>query len=105
MGSTKVEIENFDDRGDFNMWRKKMSAILVQQKCAKALNGDKDLPETMSATNKQDLMESAYSLLILNLADNVFRLVDEEDTAAKVWLKLESLYMTKTLSNKISLKE
>ena len=31
--------------------------------------------------------------------------MDEEDTAAKVWLKLESLYMTKTLSNKIYLKD
>ena len=50
-------------------------------------------------------MECAYSLLILNLADNVLRQVDEEDTAAKIWLKLESLYMTKTLSNKIYLKE
>ena len=73
MGSTKVEIENFDDRGDFNMWRKKMRAILVQQKCAKALNGEKDLPETMSITDKQDLMESACSLLILNRADHVLR--------------------------------
>lgn len=50
-------------------------------------------------------MESAYSLLILNLADNVLRQIDDEDTATKVWLKLESLFMTKTLSNKIYLKE
>ena len=97
MGSTKVEIEKFDGPGDFNKWRKKMKAILVQQKCAKALNGDKDFSQTMSATDKQDLMECAYSLLILNLADNVLRQVDEKDTAAKVWLKLESFYMTKTL--------
>ena len=73
MGSSKVEIEKFDGRGDFNMWRKKMKAILVQQKYAKALCGEKDLPENMSATDKQDLMECAYSLLILNLADNVLR--------------------------------
>ena len=59
----------------------------------------------MSATDKQDLIEYAYSLLILNLADNVLRQIDDEDTVAKVWLKLESLYMTKNLSNKIYLKE
>ena len=105
MGFAKVEIENFDGHGDFNMWSKKMKAILVQQKCAKVLNGDKDLSLTMSTTNKQDLMECAYSLLIRNLADNVLRQVDEEDTATKVWLKLESLYMTKTLSNKIYLEQ
>ena len=52
MGSSKVEIEKFDGRGDFNIWRKKMKAILVQQKCAKALGGEKDLLENMSATDK-----------------------------------------------------
>ena len=71
MGSTKVEIEKFNGRGDFNMWRKKMKVVLVQQKCAKALGGDKEFPEDMSAKYKQDAMELAYSLLILNLADNV----------------------------------
>ena len=50
-------------------------------------------------------MEKAYSLLILNLADNVLRQVDEEDTTLKVWTKLESLYMAKLLSNNIYLKE
>ena len=105
MGSAKVEIEKFDGRGDFNMWRKKMKAILVKQKCAKALGGEKDLPETMLATDKQDLMECAYSLLLLNLADNVLQQIDDEDPTTKVWLKLESLYMTKNLSNKIYLKE
>ena len=50
-------------------------------------------------------MENAYSLLILNLADNVLRQVDEKETALKIWKKLESLYMVKSLSNKIYLKE
>ena len=105
MGFAKMKIKKFDGRGDFNMWCKKMKAILVQQKCAKALNGEKKFVESMSTTNKQDLMECAYSLLILNLADNVLRQIDDEDTKAKVWLILESLYMTKTLSNKIYLKK
>lgn len=51
------------------------------------------------------MQELAYSLLILNLSDNVLRQVNEDNTTAKVWLKLESLYMTKSLSNKIYLKE
>jgi len=50
-------------------------------------------------------MEISYSLLILNLSDNVLQQVNDKDTATKVWLKLEFLYMTKTLSNKIYLKE
>ena len=59
----------------------------------------------MKSFDKQEIMENAYSLLILNLADNMLRQVDEEDTALKVWNKLESLYMVKSLSNKIYLKE
>ncbi|PON96088.1 hypothetical protein TorRG33x02_080180, partial [Trema orientale] len=105
MGTSKIEIEKFDGKGDFNMWKKKMKAVLVQQKCAKALGDVSGLPETMKPSEKEELLETAYSLLILNLADNVLRQVDEQDTAAKVWSKLDSLYLTKTLSNKIYLKE
>ncbi|PON64464.1 hypothetical protein TorRG33x02_273130 [Trema orientale] len=105
MGTSKIEIEKFDGKGDFNMWKKKMKAVLVQQKCAKVLGDASGLPETMKPSEKEELLETAYSLLILNLADNVLRQVDEQDTAAKVWSKLDSLYLTKTLSNKIYLKE
>lgn len=87
MGSSKLEIEKFDGHGDFNMWRKKMWAIMVQQKCAKALGGEKDLSVTMIPEENEEMKERAYNLLILNLSDNVFR---------KIW---------QTLFNKIYLKE
>lgn len=52
--------------------------------------------------------ELAYSLIILNLFDKVLRQVNGMNTgmntAAKVWSKLESLYMIKSLTNKIHLK-
>lgn len=32
-------------------------------------------------------------------------MIDEEDTALKVWAKLEKLYLVKSLSNKIYLEE
>jgi len=51
------------------------------------------------------MQEVAYNLLILNLSENILRQVNDDDTATKIWLKLESLYMTKSLSNKIYLKE
>ncbi|TXG72862.1 hypothetical protein EZV62_001441 [Acer yangbiense] len=47
----------------------------------------------------------ALGTIILNLFDNVLREVNEETTAYGVWNKLESLYMTKSLTNKIYLKE
>ena len=36
-GSAKFKIDMFDGKGDFGMRRKKMRAILMQQKVAKAL--------------------------------------------------------------------
>ena len=85
--------------------KKKMRTVLVQQKCAKAIVDPVEFPEVMKSSDKQEILENTYSLFIINLADNVLRQVDEEDTALKVWNKLESLYMVKSLSNKIYLKE
>ena len=87
------------------MWKKKMRVVFVQQKCAKAIGDPSDFPEMMKSSDKQEILENVNSLLILNLTNNVLRQVDEEDTALKVWNKLDSLYMVKSLSNKIYLKE
>lgn len=35
----------------------------------------------------------------------MLRQIDDENIVAKIWLKFESLYITKSLSNKIYLKE
>ena len=69
MGLYKIEIEKWDRKGDFSMWNKKMRAVLVQQKRAKARDPI-DFPEVMKSSDKQEIMKNAYSLLILNLAEN-----------------------------------
>ncbi|CAM8959845.1 unnamed protein product [Rhodiola kirilowii] len=102
MVSAKVKIEWFDGKTDFGLWRQRMKAILVQIKVAKALTGT--FPEPTTAEEKADALELAYSTLILHLSDKVLREVSKETTAAGVWLKLEQLYMTKTLTNRIYLK-
>ncbi|TXG48044.1 hypothetical protein EZV62_027338 [Acer yangbiense] len=55
--------------------------------------------------NVDDMLEMALGTIILNLSDNVLREVNDETTAFDVWKKLESLYLTKSLTNKIYLKE
>ena len=59
----------------------------------------------MTDRESQAMYELACNLLILNLTNNVLRQVNDEETAAKVWSNLESLYLVKSLSNKIYLKE
>ncbi|GJY99068.1 retrotransposon protein, putative, ty1-copia subclass [Tanacetum coccineum] len=50
---------------------------------------------------KTDVYKKAHSALLLFLDNKVLREVNKEDSAAGVWLKLETLYMTKTLLNKV----
>ena len=48
---------------------------------------------------------NAYGTLIINLSDNVIRQVLEEETSYKIFKKLESLYVTKDLPNKMYRRE
>ncbi|GJV18041.1 retrovirus-related pol polyprotein from transposon TNT 1-94 [Tanacetum coccineum] len=59
----------------------------------------------MEAGKKTDLMKKAYNTLILCLGERVLREVTKEITAAGIWTKLTSLYMTKSLANRLYLKE
>ncbi|TXG51626.1 hypothetical protein EZV62_024150 [Acer yangbiense] len=51
------------------------------------------------------MLEMALGIIILNLSDNVLRQVNDGKTACDVCKKLERLYLTKSLTNKIYLKE
>ena len=55
MSNTRVVIEKFDSKSDFSIWKEKMRAILVQQKCHHALEGEDNLPETLTKDDRLDL--------------------------------------------------
>nr|GEW79675.1 zinc finger, CCHC-type [Tanacetum cinerariifolium] len=59
----------------------------------------------MEAGEKAALMKKAYSTLILCLGDQVLREVTKKTSAAEIWTKLTSLYMTKSLANRLYLKK
>ena len=82
-----------------------MKALLVHQGLAKALEGRDKLPQGLTDIQKNKILEKAHSAILLCLGDEVLREVSEENTAAKIWLKLESLYMTKSLTNRLYLKK
>ncbi|TXG61365.1 hypothetical protein EZV62_012728 [Acer yangbiense] len=69
--------KEFDGSGDFGIWRRKVKALLFQQKILEAIEDLEKLPDKLN----------------------------DEKTACDVWKKLESLYLTKSLTNKIYLKE
>ncbi|GJT60503.1 hypothetical protein Tco_1004036 [Tanacetum coccineum] len=99
---TRFDIEKFDGKNDFGLWQIKMRALMVQQGCDAALE---TLSADMEAGQNADLMKRAYSTLILCLGDWVLWEVTKETTAAEIWTKLTSLYMTKSLENILYLKK
>lgn len=102
--STKYEIEKFDGTNDFAIWKLKMLALLGNLGLDEALEGESKMPADYSDEKKKDIMKRAYNTLILSLSDKVIREITKMKTVAEVWLKLESLYMTKTLSSRLYLK-
>ena len=101
----KYEIEKFNGKNDFSLWHVKMLSLLVQQGLLRALKGKDYLPAQLSEEEKEDLLEHTQGAIQLSLADEVLREVVEEKTAAGLWLKLESRYMTKSLTNRLYMKQ
>ena len=52
----------------------------------------------MQEKEKTELLEKAHGAIILSLGDTVLREVAKAKSVAELWLKLESLYMTKSLA-------
>jgi hypothetical protein len=79
-----------------------MQALLRQQGLAKILDGEVPLT-SMEEMKKFD--EKAHSVILMSLSDGVLREVADEETAAGVWKKFENLYMKKSLTNRLYLKQ
>ena len=72
-----------------------------QQGLVKALT--RKQPKGMKDTEWQDLEMSAASIIRMCLDDEVMYHVMDEESPTSIWLKLESRYMSKSLTNKLLL--
>ncbi|TXG61834.1 hypothetical protein EZV62_013197 [Acer yangbiense] len=104
-GKSTSEAGSTYEAGSNQEERRKVKALLSQQKIPKAIEGPNKLPDNLTTEQKHDMLEMALGTIILNLTDNVLREVNDETSACNVWKKQESLYLTKSLTNKIYLKE
>nr|GEV79101.1 retrovirus-related Pol polyprotein from transposon TNT 1-94 [Tanacetum cinerariifolium] len=59
----------------------------------------------MTDANYKLQEEKAHSTILLCLSDEVLYEVGDEETTAGVWKKLETIYITKSLTNKLLLKQ
>ena len=104
MGS-KWDIEKFTGSNDYGLWKVKMRAILIQQKCVEALKGEAQMPAHLTPAEKTEMNDKAVSAIILCLGDKVLREVARETIVVSMWNKLDSLYMTKSLTHRQCLKQ
>jgi hypothetical protein len=102
--STKFEINKFNGKNNFEIWKVKMHNLLVQQGVVKALLGKAKQPTTITDEDWDEIYARALSAIHLCLADDVLFNIVTEKTTTSLWMKLESLYMTKSLMNMIFLK-
>ncbi|KAF7834627.1 Retrovirus-related Pol polyprotein from transposon TNT 1-94 [Senna tora] len=69
------------------------------------VKGKEKKPATMSDDDWSDLDEKALTAVQLCLSNDVLQEVISEKTTAGLWNKLEELYLTKFLANRLILKQ
>jgi len=67
--------------------------------------GKEKFPMTIKEDEREELNLKALNAIQLCLTDEVLREVVEEEFAAGLWFKLESMYMMKSLMNRLYLKQ
>ena len=81
-----------------------MKVFLVHQGISEALNIEA-MEFIEDKRKKIEIEAKAHSAILLSLGDEVLREVADEDEALGLWNKLSSIYMKKSLANKLYLKK
>ncbi|CAL1359620.1 unnamed protein product [Linum trigynum] len=103
MTSVNMKIEKFTRKNSFAIWQIKMQALLKHEGLWGLLSA-KQKKAAVDDDESNTLEEKAHSTIMLLWSDDVIIEVAAEKTSAGLWLKLESLYMMKSLTNKLHLK-
>jgi LTR polyprotein gag-polypeptide-like protein len=103
-GYMKLDIENFDRSVNFDLWQVKMKVILIHNGMHKALDGKEKMPEGTSEARWKEINAKALSAIQLCLANEALREDVKEESSKDIWKKLESLYMEKSVTNRLLLK-
>ena len=91
MRTAKHDSEKFNGKNDFGLWRLKMQALFVQLGLEDAFGRISKLPNTLTDKEKLNIIDKAYSAIILYLDDKILWKVSKETTVAGVWVKIEIL--------------
>src|SRR3954466_7974382 len=103
--ATKFEVEKFDGKVNFLLWKMRVMSLLMKEGTHRALQGISKKPSDMDKDDWEDMDYKARATIVLCLSDEVLYNVMNEESAAGLWSRLESLYMSKSLSNKLYTKK
>ena len=103
ISSAKFDVVKFNGSGNFGLWQRRVKDLLVQQGMVKALYGKQ--PEGMDDMDWKDLEAKVEATIKLCLVDDMMYHVMDEESPTTIWLKLESRYMSMSLTNKLYLKQ
>jgi hypothetical protein len=99
----KYNLPLLDLDSRFSLWQVKMRAVLASYDLDDALEGfGKDRKTWTPDESRKD--RKALSMIHLQLSNNVLQECLEEKSAAALWLKLESICMSKDLTSKMHVK-
>jgi len=82
-----------------------MFANMVQQGILEALEGESKLDRTMAEKEIIELLEKGHSAIVLSYGDEVLRQVVKDKIAIRLWKNLITLYIMKSLVNKLYIKQ
>jgi hypothetical protein len=103
ISSVKFNVMKFDGSSNFGLWQRRVKDLLVQQGIVKVLYEMK--PNGIAVIDWKELEAKAVATNRLCLGDDMMYHIMDEESLAAVWLKLKSRYMSKSLTNKLYLKQ
>jgi hypothetical protein len=105
MASLKFDLPQLDYTTRFSLWQVKMRAILAQTSdLDDVLDGfGKKLVVSWTEEEKRKDRKALY-LIQLHLSNNILQEVLQEKSTTALWLKLESIYMSKDLTSRLHMK-
>ena len=71
MSSFKYNIEKFDGKNDFNLWRKNMIAHLGNLGLDEALKGELKMSSALSEKEKSEILKKARNMILLSVNDQI----------------------------------
>ena len=106
VGSTmNVKIKPYGEVINFGIWQRRMQGVLIQSNLQVALLGLEKKPQEMSEDQWNEIDKKAISAIEMHVTDEMLRNLMSKKNAKDMWIRLEEMYIRKSMSNKLNLKK